>query len=102
MAEKARTGQRVRQLQNLTAEGKPVHDPEDDKLWLSLESKHHLLEFDYARTWEQELQHVAAQVMRIQRFWRRRRARRQAAAAAATPAAAAPLAAEASAVEEPC
>lgn len=49
LAEKARTGQRVHQLENLTAEGKAVADPEDDKLWLSLESKHHLLEFDYAR-----------------------------------------------------
>jgi hypothetical protein len=49
LAERARTGQRVRQLENLLAEGKAVADPEDDKLWLSLESKHHLLEFDYAR-----------------------------------------------------
>lgn len=49
LAEKARTGQRVRQLVNLRAEGKEVADPEDDKLWLSLESKHYLLEFDYAR-----------------------------------------------------
>jgi hypothetical protein len=53
LAERASTGQRVRQLENLTAEGKALADPEDDKLWLSLESKHRLLEFDYARTWEQ-------------------------------------------------
>lgn len=44
----------VRHLLNITAEGsKPVADPEDDKLWLSLESKHSLLEFDFARTWQQ-------------------------------------------------
>jgi hypothetical protein len=49
MTEKARTGVRVRQLLALTAEGKALADPEDEKLWLSLESKHRLLEFDYAR-----------------------------------------------------
>lgn len=49
LAERARTGQRVRQLENMTAEGKALADPEDEKLWLSLESKHRLLEFDYAR-----------------------------------------------------
>lgn len=53
LAERAATGQRVHQLENFTAEGKPVADPEDDKLWLSMESKHRLLEFDFARTWEQ-------------------------------------------------
>lgn len=53
LSERASTGQRVRQLEHLTAEGKAVADPEDDKLWLSLESKHRLLEFDFARTWEQ-------------------------------------------------
>jgi hypothetical protein len=47
-------GSGVRHLLNITAEGsKPVADPEDDKLWLSLESKHSLLEFDFARTWQQ-------------------------------------------------
>jgi hypothetical protein len=53
LAERAATGVRVRQLENFTAEGKPVADPEDDKLWLSMESKHRLLEFDFVRTWEQ-------------------------------------------------
>lgn len=44
----------VQHLRNLTsAEGKSIADPEDDKLWLSLESKHTLLEFDFARTWQQ-------------------------------------------------
>lgn len=47
-------GSGVRHLNNFTAAGgKPVADPEDDKLWLSLESKHTLLEFDFARTWQQ-------------------------------------------------
>jgi hypothetical protein len=47
-------GSGVRHLLNITAEGsKPVADPEDDKLWLSLESKHTLLEFNFARTWQQ-------------------------------------------------
>jgi hypothetical protein len=47
-------GSGVRHLLNFTAEGsKPVSDPEDDKLWLSLESKHTLLEFDFCRTWQQ-------------------------------------------------
>eukprot|EP00775_Hariotina_reticulata_P013115 gene13115-13244_t len=72
LAERASTGQRVRQLENLTAEGKALADPEDDKLWLSLESKHRLLEFDYARTWEQELHLMVGAVKRIQRAWRKR------------------------------
>ena len=47
-------GSGVQHLLNFTAEGnKPVADPEDDKLWLSVESKHTLLEFDFARTWAQ-------------------------------------------------
>lgn len=46
-------GSGVQHLRNFTAEGKPVADPEDDKLWLSMESKHTLLEFDFARTWQQ-------------------------------------------------
>lgn len=47
-------GSGVRHLLNMIAEAsKPVADPEDDKLWLSLESKHSLLEFDFARTWQQ-------------------------------------------------
>ena len=71
LGDKARTGQRSRQLENLLAEGKPVNDPEDDKLWLALESKHHLLEFDYARTWEQEMQLTSIAVKRIQRAWRK-------------------------------
>lgn len=87
MAEKARTGQRVHQLENLTAEGKAVADPEDDKLWLSLESKHHLLEFDYARTWDQELHHMAFMVKKIQRAWRQKQAMQKAAAAQAAQAA---------------
>ena len=53
LAERTATGVRVQQLENFTAEGKPVADPEDDKLWLSMESKHRLLEFDFVRTWEQ-------------------------------------------------
>jgi hypothetical protein len=53
LAAHAASGVRGRQLQNFTAEGKPVVDPEDDKLWLAVESKHTLLEFDFARTWEQ-------------------------------------------------
>jgi hypothetical protein len=74
LAEKARTGQRTRHLAALTAEGKPVNDPEDEKLWLSLESKHHLLEFDFSQTWEQELHLMAGMVKRIQRAWRLGRA----------------------------
>lgn len=51
-------GSRVQHLLNFTAASsgsacKPVADPEDEKLWLSLESKHTLLEFDFARTWQQ-------------------------------------------------
>jgi hypothetical protein len=33
LAEFAATKTRVQHLQNFTAEGKPVADPEDDKLW---------------------------------------------------------------------
>lgn len=76
LAERARTGQRVRHLRALVAAetGRPILDPEDEKLWLSLESKHAVIEFDYARTWEQELQLMAGAVRRIQRAWRARRA----------------------------
>lgn len=76
LSERAATGVRVQHLEQLTAEGKPVLDPEDDKLWLSLESKHTLLEFNYSRTWEQELRLMAGAVKRIQRAWRKRRLRR--------------------------
>eukprot|EP00879_Flechtneria_rotunda_P019180 GHRR01020138.1.p1 GENE.GHRR01020138.1~~GHRR01020138.1.p1 ORF type:complete len:540 (+),score=220.55 GHRR01020138.1:357-1976(+) len=76
LAERAAAGVRGKQLVNFTAEGKPVQDPEDEKLWLSMESKHTLLEFDFARTWEQELHHMLGAVKRIQRAWRKRTARK--------------------------
>jgi hypothetical protein len=74
-------GSGVRHLLNLTAtDGKLVADPEDDKLWLSLESKHTLLEFDFARTWQQELHVMEGAVKRIQQAWRSRTGHQHAAA----------------------
>lgn len=76
---RSRTGKR-RHLERLRADGKAVLDPEDGKLWLSLESKKlSLLEFDFARTWEQELRHIEAAVKHIQRAWRTRQAAQAAA-----------------------
>lgn len=74
--ERETSAARAHHLVNLLAEGKPVLDPEDDKLWLSLESKHTLLEFDFARTWEQELHLMVEAVKRIQRAWRKLSIRR--------------------------
>ncbi len=63
LAERARTGQRVKQLENLRGSGgKQINDPEDEKLWLSIESKHAVVEFDYARTWEQ-VRHAVCRCM---------------------------------------
>jgi hypothetical protein len=77
-------GSGARHLLNLTAtDGKPVADPEDDKLWLSLESKHTLLEFDFARTWQQELHVMEGAVKRIQQAWRIRTGQQHAAAGVA-------------------
>ncbi|KAF8058470.1 LRRC74A [Scenedesmus sp. PABB004] len=89
LAERARSGSRVRQLLRLRASGKEVADPEDDKLWLSLESKHSDLEFDYAPTQEQGLLAQQRAAARILAAWRRRRARRAAGSRPATPGAAA-------------
>lgn len=48
LSERAASGARVHHLEHFTAEGKPVVDPKDSQLWLSVESKHTLLEFDFA------------------------------------------------------
>jgi hypothetical protein len=93
LVEKAKNTGRLRHLENLTAEGKPVADPEDDKLWLALESKHRQLEFDFAKTWEQEMVHMGGAVKKIQRAWRRRQLRRMMSSSVAPTAAAAAVAA---------
>lgn len=45
--------QAAQQLMGLRGNGSPMSIPEDDKMWMMIESSYHSLEFDYAPTPEQ-------------------------------------------------
>lgn len=47
------TAQALQHLLNLRGNGTLMTMPEDDKTWMSIESRYHSLEFDYAPTPEQ-------------------------------------------------
>ena len=61
--------QAVQTLLNLQGNGNPVSIPEDEKLWIMIESNFKTLEFEYCPTFEQSLERVTWRATQIKRYW---------------------------------